>query len=44
MQLFVTHMQTLSESSDDDVSLEGSLTKVTISWSWHDVLERVRRF
>lgn len=43
MRLFLTHMQTTSEANDN-YSLEGSLTKITLSWSWHDVLERVRQF
>lgn len=43
LRLFVTHMQTASEDSQG-LSLEGSLTKITLSWSWHDVLERVRQF
>ncbi len=43
LRLFLTHMQTVSEDGDR-VSLEGSLTKVTFSWSWHDVLERVQQF
>lgn len=43
MNLFVTHMQTLSESKAD-VTLEGSLTKITLAWSWHDVLEKVKQF
>jgi hypothetical protein len=43
LRLFLTHMQTFSEE-EDGLSLEGSLTKVTLSWSWHDVLEKVRQF
>ena len=43
LRLFLTHMQTVSEEEEGS-SLEGSLTKVTLSWSWHDVLEKVRRF
>lgn len=43
LRLFLTHMQTISETSDA-FSLEGSLTKLTLSWSWHDVLEKVRQF
>lgn len=43
MRLFLTHMQTISEEKDS-LTLEGSLTKVTLSWSWHDVLEKVRQF
>lgn len=43
LRLFVTHMQTISEGNDSFV-LEGSLTKLTLSWSWHDVLEKVRTF
>lgn len=43
MRLFLTHMQTLAEEKDK-VSLEGSLTKMTLTWSWHDVLEKVQQF
>ena len=43
LRLFLTHMQTLSEDNGS-VSLEGSLTRISFSWSWHDVLERVRQF
>ena len=43
MNLNVTHMQTVSESSDL-FELRGSLTKVMLVWGWHDVLERRRRF
>lgn len=43
LRLFLTHMQTLSESGSP-LSLEGSLTKLSFSWSWHDVLEKVRQF
>ncbi len=43
MHLYLTHMQTLS-SSTDPFDLEGSLTKVTLSYAWHDVLERVKKF
>ncbi len=43
LNLFVTHMQTVSEDSNS-LNLSGSLTKVLLSWSWHDVLERVREF
>lgn len=42
MRLLLTHMQTLSEQHGN-VSLEGSLTKATLSWSWHDVLEKVQQ-
>ncbi len=43
LRVFLTHMQTLSEDSGS-FALEGSLTKISFSWSWHDVLERVRQF
>ena len=43
LRLFLTHMQTLSEDNSA-LSLEGSLTKISFSWSWHDVLEKVRQF
>ncbi len=40
MRLFITHMQTTSESIDA-VDLRGDLLKVTVSWGWHSVLERL---
>ena len=42
-KLFLTHMQTLDESNGA-FSLEGSVTKISFTWSWHDVLERVSNF
>ncbi|MEZ4588475.1 MAG: transporter [Gemmatimonadales bacterium] len=41
MRLFVTHQQTAS-SDVSNVDLQGELLKVTLSWSWHTVLERLR--
>ena len=38
-----THMLTTAEE-DDGQSLEASLTKISFTWSWHDVLEKVRVF
>ncbi len=43
LRLNLTHMQTLSEQ-ENAFELEGSITKLTLLWSWHDVLEKVRRF
>ena len=43
LNLSLTHMQTLS-SSADPFDLEGSLTKVTMTYGWHDVLERIKNF
>ncbi|MGE0742922.1 MAG: transporter [Hyphomonadaceae bacterium] len=43
MSLHVTHMQALDES-DGGVSLEGSVTKIRLTWAWHDVLQRVQDF
>ena len=40
MRLFITHMQTTSEDIDA-VDLRGELLKVTVSWGWHSVLERL---
>ena len=41
--IYVSHMQTL-DSGDSAVSLDGSLTRISFAWAWHDVLERVSRF
>lgn len=43
MSLFLTHNQTFS-SGNDDVSLEGAVTKVTLSWSFHDFQEKFRSY
>ena len=43
LNLFLSHAQTLSEDSGS-FSLEGSITKISFTWGWHDVLERVRQF
>lgn len=43
LQFYLTHMQSLDDD-DSSLSLEGSMTKISFSWSWHDVLERVSRF
>lgn len=43
MSLFLTHNQTFS-SGNDDVSLEGTVTKVTLSWSFHDFQEKFRSY
>jgi hypothetical protein len=42
MQLFLTHAQTFSKPGD--ISLEGSLLKATLTWSWHDYFEKVNDF
>lgn len=43
LQLTISHMQTISGSSGG-LDLDGSLTMITLSWGWHDVLQRVRDF
>ncbi len=42
MQLFLTHAQTFSKP--EDISLKGSLLKVSLTWSWHDYFEKVNDF
>lgn len=42
-RLFLTHMQTLGEKRSG-LTMEGSLTKISFTWSWHDILQRVRDF
>lgn len=39
LNLFLTHNQTFS-SGNDDVSLEGTVTKITLSWAFHDFQEK----
>lgn len=43
MSLFLTHSQTFS-SGNDDVSLEGTVTKITLSWGFHDFQEKFRSY
>lgn len=42
-RLYASHMQTIAESSNP-VELKGSLTKIQLVWSWHDVLEKRQDF
>jgi len=43
MRLYLTHLQTIN-SSADPFDLEGSVTKVSLTYAWHSVLERVKNF
>ncbi len=43
LQLFLTHLQTIG-SDEENVSLEGTLFKATLTWSWHAVLQRAKDF
>ncbi len=43
LNLFLTHNQTFS-SGNDAVSLEGTATKITLSWSFHDFQEKFRSY
>ena len=43
LQLFLTHMQTINQDSEP-VTLQGSLLKATLTWSWHAVLQRAKDF
>lgn len=43
LQLFLTHLQTTAEEKSP-VALEGALLRVTLTWSWHPVIERRRDF
>lgn len=40
LHLFLTHIQTVAED-DDGLSLEASITKISLSWSWHDFFEKI---
>lgn len=42
LRLNVTHMQTLAPATGG-APLEGALTKVSLMWSWHPVVERYRK-
>ena len=41
--LFLTHNQTFS-SGNKEVSLEGTVTKLTLSWSFHDFNEKMKKY
>ena len=43
LNLFLTHNQSFS-SGNDNVSLEGTVTKFTLSWSFHDFQEKFNNF
>lgn len=43
LNLFLTHNQSFS-SGNDNVSLEGTVTKITLSWSFHDFQEKFKNF
>lgn len=43
MNLFLTHNQSFSSGSDN-VSLDGAVTKLTLSWSFHDFQEKFKQF
>ena len=43
LNLFLTHNQTFS-SGNDSVSLEGTVTKLTLSWSFHDFQEKFKSY
>lgn len=43
LNLFLTHNQTLS-SGNDNVSLDGTVTKLTLSWSFHDFQEKFKSY
>lgn len=43
LQLFLTHLQTFA-GEEEPVTLDGALVKATMTWSWHDVLQRAKDF
>ena len=43
LSFYLTHMQAL-EDDDSALTLDGSMTKISFTWSWHDVLQRVQDF
>jgi len=43
LNLFITHNQTFS-SGNDNVSLDGTVTKLTLSWSFHDFQEKFKSY
>lgn len=43
LNLTMTHNQTFS-SGNDDVSLDGTLTKITLSWSFHDFQDKFKNY
>jgi hypothetical protein len=43
LTLFVSHMQSTS-SDADPLTLEGALSRLTLTWGWHPVIEQRRSF
>ena len=43
LNLLLTHNQTFS-SGNDNVSLDGTVTKITLSWSFHDFQEKFKNY
>ncbi|MEZ4810803.1 MAG: transporter [Allomuricauda sp.] len=43
LNLFLTHSQTFS-SGNDNVSLDGTVTKITLSWSFHDFQDKFKNY
>ena len=43
LNLFLTHNQTFS-SGNNNVSLDGTVTKLTLSWSFHDFQEKFKSY
>lgn len=43
LNIFLTHNQTFS-SGNEDVSLDGTVTKITLSWSFHDFQEKFKSY
>jgi len=42
LSAFITHMQTVGQSDELPVTLEGALFRVTLTWAFHRVIERRR--
>ena len=44
MNIFLSHSQTLNSKSSKNVSLDGLVTKITFSWSFHDFQEKFKKY
>lgn len=44
MQLFITHVQSITEAQQKNTALQGGLTKITLTYGWHDVIQKILDF
>ncbi len=44
MQIFITHLQSITQESQKAVALQGGVTKITLTYGWHDVIQQIIDF